>query len=92
MKLLKNKKAYAGMIAALVAVLVVISIGMLVFWTISNSIDTGAAAGATVHTNVNTTAQTVFGLAPIVAIVFVASVILAAVGAFGAGAGKKGGL
>jgi uncharacterized membrane protein YjgN (DUF898 family) len=70
-------------VGVLVAVLVTIVIGLLVFTEISGSITIGSADGITAHANVNTTAQTVFTLAPIVAIVLVASLILGVVMTFG---------
>lgn len=84
----ENKKADARMVGVLVAVLVTIVIGLLVFTEVSNSIDIAATDGQTAHANVNATAQTVFTLAPIVAIVLVASIILGVVMSFG---GKPGG-
>jgi len=77
------------MVGVLVATLVVIVIGLLVYWQISEAVDITSTQGRTAWSNVNTTANTVFGLAPIVAIVLIASVILAAV--MGFGAGKYGG-
>ena len=87
LKLLKNDHAYAGMVGAVVAVLVSIIVGLLVYYKIASSISpTGIpAAGLTAMGNVNTTANTVFTLAPIVAIVMIAGVILAIVTNFGKG-------
>ncbi len=87
-KFAENEKADARMVGILVAVLVIITIGMLVFYEISNSIKITSTAGKTAHSNVNNTAVTVFTLAPIVAIVLVASIILGVVTSFGA---KPGG-
>ena len=86
-QLMKDKLGNAAMVGGLVAILVVIVIGLLVFTEISGSINTGSADGIAAHANVNTTAQTVFTLAPIVAVVLVASIILAVVTGFG----KSGG-
>jgi len=77
------------MVGMIVGVLVVIVIGLLVFTEVSGSITITSATGKTAHSNVNTTAQTVFTLAPIVAIVLIASIILAVVTDFG-GSGKGG--
>ena len=83
-----NTHANVGLVATIVAILVVIVIGLLVFTEISGSIITGTTEGATAHAAVNDTAETVFTLAPIVAIVLIASIILTVVTSFG---GKGGG-
>ena len=83
-----NDKAYAGMVGAVVAVLVSIIVGILIYYKIAGSItglpDATAVAAAA---NVNTTANTVFTLAPIVGIVMIAGIILAIVTNFGRGSG-----
>lgn len=84
-KLVEDDHADARMVGMIVGILVVIVIGLLVFTEISNSIETGTTEGAVAHASVNTTAGTVFTLAPIVAIVLVASIILAVVTGFGGG-------
>lgn len=87
MKLWKNKYANAGTVGQLVGLLLIIAIGILVFWAVSSNINTGSTEGIAVHANVNSTATTIFTLAPIVAIVAVAGLILAVVGKFGTGGG-----
>jgi uncharacterized membrane protein YphA (DoxX/SURF4 family) len=87
MKLWHNKNADARTVGSLVALLLVIAIGILVFWSISGSIVTGTTSGETVHADVNSTAGTIFTLAPIIAIVAVAGLILGVVSRFGAGGG-----
>lgn len=84
--ILKNKKASAGAVGTIIAILIVIVVGLLVYWNISSSIATGSTEGAIVHSSVNNTSQTVFTLAPIVAIVFIASIVLAYVARFGGAA------
>lgn len=83
MKLRMDNKADARMVGMVVAILVVIVIGILVFWNVSDSIDIDSSDGQTVHSDVNSTAETVFTLAPIVAIVVIASIILGVVTSFG---------
>jgi len=79
--------AYAGMVGAVVAVLVSIIVGILVYYKIAGSISPVGipAAGLAAMGNVNTTANTVFTLSPIVAIVMIAGIILAIVSNFGKG-------
>lgn len=83
-------KAQASIVGGVVAVLVVIVIGILVFWSVSDSIEISSSTGVAVHSDVNDTAETIFGLAPIIAIVLIASIILGVVTGFGSGG--KGGL
>ena len=90
MKILEDDKADVRMVGLLVSTLVIIVIGLLVYWQISEAIDITNADGRTAWGNVNTTANTVFTLAPIIAIVLIASIILAAVSGFGAG--PRGGI
>ena len=85
-----ENKAQASIVGGVIAVLVVIVIGILVFWSVSDSIDISSSSGQTVHSDVNSTAETIFGLAPIIAIVLIASIILGVVTGFGSGG--KGGL
>jgi hypothetical protein len=87
MKLFHNDHAYAGMVGAVIAVLVSISVGILVYYKIAGSINGLPAAGVTAAAAVNTTANTVFTLAPIVGIVMIAGVILGVVMNFGRGGG-----
>ena len=84
-----NNKAQASIVGGVVAVLVVIVIGILVFWNVSDSIDIDSSTGVAVHSDVNDTAETIFGLAPIIAIVLIASIILGVVTGFG-GKGSGG--
>lgn len=79
-----NEHGYAAMVGAIIAVLVSIIVGILVYYKIAGSINGLPAAGVTAAANVNTTANTVFTLAPIVGIVLIASVILGVVASFGA--------
>jgi len=79
--LLKHKEGNAAIVGGLVGILVVI-IGIFVYGEIAGSINV-PDAGVTPAANVNTTAGTVFGLAPIVAIVIIASMILGIVANFG---------
>ena len=90
-KLMETDSGDARMVGVVVAVLVTITIGLLVYTEISESISITSATGITAHTNVNNTAQTIFTLAPIVAIVLVASIILGVVMTFG-GTGRGGGV
>ena len=78
---------YAQMVGAVVAVLVSIAVGILVYYKIVGSIAPGTTAGATALTSVNSTANTVFTLAPIVGIVMIAGIVLAIVMNFGRGSG-----
>lgn len=82
-----DTKADAKMVGAIVALLVVITIGLLVYYEIAGSIAINNASGVTAAAAVNTTANTVFTLAPIVAIVLIASLILFYVTRFGGGGG-----
>jgi hypothetical protein len=82
-----NEHGYAAMVGAVVAVLVSIIVGILVYYKIAGSINGLPAAGVTAAANVNTTANTVFTLAPIVGIVMIAGIILAIVTNFGRGTG-----
>ena len=91
MKFLKNKNAMAAQLGAMVALLVAIIIGVLVYFSVVgglgiNTTDYPVAATAQLN-NTNTTAQTVFTLLPIVAIVMIASIILFVVSRFGTGGG-----
>lgn len=86
-----NENAYAGMVGAVVAVLVSIIVGILVYYKIAGSVSlpsgTAGVGAVTAAANVNTTASTVFTLAPIVGIVMIAGIILAIVTNFGRGSG-----
>jgi uncharacterized membrane protein YjgN (DUF898 family) len=82
-KLKGDQTGYAAMIGGVIAILVSIVIGILVYYQIAGSIQGMPAAGVTAAANVNTTANTVFTLAPIIAIVLIASIILGVVSNFG---------
>lgn len=75
------------MVGLIVGILVVISIGLLVFYEISAAVLLTDADGIAVQADVNTTANTVFTLAPIVAIVLIAGIILGVVTRFGGAGG-----
>lgn len=85
--ILKDDHGYAGMVGGVIAILVSIVVGILVYYKIAGSINGLPAAGVTAAANVNTTANTVFTLAPIVGIVMIAGIILAIVTNFGRGQG-----
>lgn len=80
-----NDHGYAQLVGAVVAVLITIAVGILIYYQISGSITGIGAAGFTALGQINTTAQTVFTLAPVVAIVMIAGIILAVVMNFGRG-------
>lgn len=88
-KFLQNEDGYAKMIGAIVALLVIIAVGMMIFWEVSDSIDSDDINGAAEEAwnDTNDTATTVFSLAPIIGIVLIASVILGVVSRFGGGGG-----
>lgn len=79
--------AIAALIGGVIALLVSIIVGVLVWYKLDASITNGArpAAVGLLYNNTNTTANTIWTLAPIVAIVLVASVILGIVASFGSG-------
>ena len=81
--LLKDESGFAAAVGGVIAILVSIIVGILVYYKIAGSINGLPAAGVTAAANVNTTANTVFTLAPIVAIVTIAGIILAVVMGFG---------
>ena len=86
--LLKDNNAWAQYIGAVVAVLVVCVVGLVVYYKIAGSINGLPAAGVTAAANVNTTANSVFTLAPITALVLIAGIIIGAIVMFAGG--KKG--
>lgn len=86
-KLKKDEKGYARVVGTVVAALVVIVIGLIVFVQVSDSIKLTDATAQTVQSNVNSTAATVFSLAPIIVIVLVAGIILGVVSRFGGTSG-----
>ena len=76
----------AAAVAGALTLLVAILIGVLVFYKINSSLTSGAGTSVAIRSlfnNTNTTAQTVFTLMPIVAIVLIAGIILAVVMGFG---------
>jgi len=88
--LLKDDNAWAQYVGAIVAILVVIVVGLVVYYKIAGSINGLPAAGVTAAANVNTTANSVFTLAPITALVLIAGVIIGAILMFAGG--RKGGI
>lgn len=92
MKFLKNNRAFAQQMGAMVALLVAIIVGVLVFYSVNGGINFsggGTVASRATWNTTNSTASTVWTLLPIVAIVMIASIILAVVTGFG---GKSGGV
>ena len=81
--ILKNDGAFAAAVGGVIAILVSIIVGILVYYKIAGSVNGLPAAGVTAAANVNTTANTVFTLAPIVGIVMIAGIILGVVMGFG---------
>jgi len=92
-KLWKNRNADASVIGSVIALLVAIIIGVMVWYRINISMFGASRAPAGVATlglnntwaSVNTSANTVWTLFPIVAIVVIAGIILAIVSNFGRG-------
>ena len=78
-----DDRGFAAAVGGVIGVLVSIVVGILVYYKIAGSINGLPAAGVTAAANVNTTANTVFTLAPIVDIVLIAGIILAVVMGFG---------
>ena len=88
-----DDNAIARAIGGLVALLVGIIIGVMVFYEINESIlFTGVnyTHYNTAWTSLNTTAQTVWTMAPIVAIVAIAGIVLCVIMTFGASTGRGG--
>ena len=83
--LLKEKadNAYAALIGGVVAVLVTILVGVLIYYKIAANMGITGTVAKAAAANVNTTASTVFTLAPIIGIVMIASIILMIVTRFG---------
>jgi len=88
---LKNKLAYTGMVGGLVALLITIIVGIMVYWQLQGSFTLTTDSANTSRDGVNSMASTVFSLLPIIALVVVASIILAVVMGFGGGS-KSGGM
>lgn len=86
--LLKDNHGFAQYIGAVVAILVVIVVGLVVYYKIAGSINGLPAAGVTAAASVNTTANSVFTLAPITALVLIASIIIGAILMFAGGKGR----
>jgi hypothetical protein len=86
----KNKSAQAGMVGIALGILITIIIGALVYYSIAGSIDTtsidakldGTPAG-NATTAANNQASTFFTLAPLLAIVVVAIVVIGYVNRIG---------
>ena len=83
----KDNYGFAAAVGAVLSILVVILVGLLVYYKVAGSLNGLPAAGVTAAAGVNNTANTVFSLAPIIAIVVIAGIILAVVMGFGKGAG-----
>ena len=81
----RDDRAYAAIIGGLVAIFVVILLGSYLYFQITESMATGSTEGAAAMTTVNSTAQTVFTLAPIIGIIAVASIMISIVTRFGTG-------
>lgn len=82
-KFLENEAGIAAAVGGIVALLTAIVVGILIYYKIAGSLKDLPAAGVTAADGVNTTANTVFTLAPIVGIVMIAGLILAIVMGFG---------
>ncbi|GAH74002.1 unnamed protein product [marine sediment metagenome] len=85
----EDKAAYTKVVGGLVALLLTIIVGVLVFWEVNDSITLSSDTANTSRDETTSMASTVFSLLPIVALVIVASIILAVVLGFGGG-GKSG--
>ena len=81
----KAEDGYAALIGGVVAVLITILIGILVYYKIAAGMGITGTQAVAAAANVNTTANTVFTLAPIIGIVMIASIILLIVTRFGQG-------
>lgn len=82
-KLKNNNKAIAGAIGGIIAILVLVIVGMIVYYKVAGSVNGLPASGVLAAASVNSTADTIFSLAPIIAIVMVAGMILLVVMGFG---------
>ena len=85
-----DNNAIARAVGGLVALLVGIIVGVMVFYTINESIifsGVNSTHYSTAWAGINSTASTVWTMAPIVAIVAIAGVILGVIMTFG-GAGR----
>lgn len=87
----KHMEGSAAMIGVVIALLVSIVVAVLVWYKINTAVftsftaTTNTAAMNATYANVNTTANTIWALYPIVAIVIIAGVILTIVTMFGQG-------
>jgi hypothetical protein len=81
----RNEDGSIAMVGALVGILLTVVVCVVIYYKVAGSINGLPAAGLTAAAAVNTTAGTVFTLAPIIAIVIIASVILGAIMKFGGG-------
>ena len=86
----QDTSAYTKMVGGLVALLLTVIVGVLVFWEVSDSIELNNDDANSSKNDTTDMASTVFSLLPIVALVIVASIILAVV--MGFGGGGKGGM
>ena len=84
-KIINDKRGYAQLVGGLVAIFVVILLGTYIYWTVVGSVKSGSTEGAAIMLNVNSTAQTVMSLAPIVGIIAIASLMIGIVTRFGQG-------
>lgn len=87
-KICGDTSAYAQYVGAIVAVLVVILVGIVIFYKISGSLNGLPADGVVAAAGVNSSAATIFSLMPVIGLVLIAGIIIAAVTAFGGG-GKR---
>jgi hypothetical protein len=83
----EDTSGYTKIVGGLVALLLTIIIGVLVFWEVNDSITLSSDDANDSRNETTDTASTVFGLLPLVALVVVASIILAVVMGFGGGKG-----
>jgi len=83
----QDTSGYTKIVGGLVALLLTIIIGVLVFWEVNDSIDLSSDDANTSRNETTDMASTVFSLLPLVALVVVASIILAVVMGFGGGKG-----
>ena len=81
----KAEDGYAALIGGVVAVLVTILVGVLVYYKIAGNMGITGTQAVAAAAQVNTTASTVFTLAPIIGIVMIASIVLMIVTNFGTG-------
>lgn len=81
----QDNDAYTKIVGGLVALLLTIIIGVLIFWEVNDSLTLGSAEANASRNKTTDMATTVFSLLPLVALVVVASIILAVVMGFGGG-------